>query len=101
MRKKIDILNSETDEDEDVSDVDPEELQKMLEVSFKKQFLTAYKRSGGPEIIFEQVYCEFSFSLSARFACIFFKRINFIVGENLRLKLLMTRGHGFFSEKFS
>ena len=53
MRKKIDILNSETDEDEDVSDVDPEELQKMLEVSFKIQFLTADKRSGGPEIIFE------------------------------------------------
>ena len=38
MRKKIDILNSETDEDEDVSDVDPEELQKMLEVSFKNHF---------------------------------------------------------------
>ena len=31
MRKKIDFLNSESDEDEDVSDVDPEELQKMLE----------------------------------------------------------------------
>ena len=28
----MDFISSETDEDEDVSDVDPEELQKMLEV---------------------------------------------------------------------
>ena len=32
LRKKMDFISSETDEDEDVSDVDPEELQKMLEV---------------------------------------------------------------------
>ena len=30
-KKKMDFLSSETDDD-DVSDVDPEELQKMLEV---------------------------------------------------------------------
>ena len=28
----MDFLSSETDDDDDVSDVDPEELQKMLEV---------------------------------------------------------------------
>ena len=31
-KKKMDFLSSETDDDDDVSDVDPEELQKMLEV---------------------------------------------------------------------
>ena len=32
MRKKMDFLSSETEDEGDVSDVDAEELQKMLEV---------------------------------------------------------------------
>ena len=38
-KKKMDFLSSETDDDDDVSDVDPEELQKMLEVCLLFIFL--------------------------------------------------------------